>query len=46
MDDDDDVVAWSMFGISMAGYNAMLSGLLAVISLMASMRLRFRKPKP
>ena len=41
-----DVVAWSMFGISMAGYNAMLSGLLAVISLMASMRLRFRKPKP
>jgi disulfide bond formation protein DsbB len=29
-----DVIAWSLFGISMAGYNAILSGLAALVSFM------------
>ena len=27
-----DVIAWSLFGISMAGYNAILSGIAAIVS--------------
>lgn len=33
-----DVAAWEMWGISMAGWNAIASGLLAAFSLVASMR--------
>jgi disulfide bond formation protein DsbB len=42
------VVAWSMFGISMAGYNAIISFVLALLSLLASMRVNWfaRKSRP
>lgn len=33
-----DVVAWEMWGISMAGWNAIVSAVLALLSLIASMR--------
>jgi len=33
-----DVVAWRMWGISMAGWNAIVSAVLALLSLIASMR--------
>jgi len=33
-----DVVAWQMWGISMAGWNAIISAVLALLSLVASMR--------
>lgn len=39
-----DVAAWRMFGISMAGYNAIASAILAILSLVASVR--FRSPRP
>ena len=39
------VVAWQMFGISMAGYNAILSSLLAILSLLASMRINILSRK-
>ncbi len=35
-----DVAQWRMFGISMAGYNAIVSGCLALASLIASWRFR------
>ncbi|MGZ3298058.1 MAG: disulfide bond formation protein B [Asticcacaulis sp.] len=40
-----DIAAWRWFGISMAGYNAIASALLALLSLIASLRPR-RKRKP
>lgn len=39
-----DVVAWQLFGLSMAGYNAIICGVLAALSLFASLRFR-RKPR-
>lgn len=33
-----DVAAWSMWGVSMAGWNAIISAVLALISLISSMR--------
>lgn len=38
-----DVVAWKMFDISMAGWNAIISGVLALLSLLASMRKKTTK---
>jgi disulfide bond formation protein DsbB len=38
-----DVAAWRMWGLSMAGYNAIASVILAVLSLVASVR--FRPPR-
>ncbi len=38
-----DVAAWRMFGLSMAGYNAIASAILAILSLVASVR--FRSPR-
>lgn len=35
-----DVVAWRFLGLSMAGWNAIISGALAVLSLIASLRLQ------
>nr|WP_035442312.1 disulfide bond formation protein B [Asticcacaulis sp. YBE204] len=35
-----DIVAWSFLGLSMAGWNAVISGVLAVLSLIASLRLQ------
>ncbi|UDF04336.1 disulfide bond formation protein B [Asticcacaulis sp. AND118] len=35
-----DVVAWRFLGLSMAGWNALISGALAVLSLIASLRLQ------
>ncbi|CAL4868052.1 Disulfide bond formation protein B [Asticcacaulis sp. MM231] len=35
-----DVAQWRMFGISMAGYNAIVSAILALLSLIASLRFR------
>jgi disulfide bond formation protein DsbB len=37
-----DEVAWSLFGLSMAGWNVLLSGALAVFSLVMARRLRGR----
>ncbi len=37
-----DEVQWSLFGISMAGYNVLASAVLAVFSLMAAARIRTR----
>ena len=34
-----DEVAWSLFGISIAGYNTLIAGALAAVSLLASRRL-------
>lgn len=39
-----DIAAWRMFGLSMAGYNAIVSAVLATLSLIASVR--FRKARP
>ena len=33
-----DQIAWSLFGISMAGYNALISSALALVSLVAGRR--------
>ena len=41
-----DVAAWTMFGISMAGYNAIASASLALLSLIASLRPRRRRRIP
>ena len=41
-----DVAAWTMFGISMAGYNAIASCGLALLSLIASLRPRRRRRIP
>lgn len=41
-----DVAQWHMFGISMAGYNAIASGLLALLSLFASLRFRHKSKRP
>ncbi|MFN3229567.1 MAG: disulfide bond formation protein B [Asticcacaulis sp.] len=38
-----DIVPWTFLGISMAGWNAIVSGLLALASLLSSLR---RKGKP
>jgi len=38
-----DVAQWHMFGLSMAGYNTIVSSLLALLSLIASLRFR---PRP
>lgn len=38
-----DVVPWSLFGVSMAGYNALISAVLAVLSLLASLRFRRKR---
>lgn len=38
-----DVAQWRMFGLSMAGYNAIISTLLALLSLMASLRFHPRR---
>jgi disulfide bond formation protein DsbB len=38
-----DVAAWKMWGLSMAGWNAIASALLAVFSLVASMRVKSDK---
>ena len=35
-----DIAAWRMWGISMAGYNAIASAILALLSLIASLRFR------
>jgi disulfide bond formation protein DsbB len=35
-----DVAQWRMFGLSMAGYNAIASAILAALSLLASMRIK------
>ncbi|MDC7677670.1 disulfide bond formation protein B [Asticcacaulis machinosus] len=42
-----DVIAWKMWGLSMAGWNAIISAILAVLSFIASLRLKyfFRRPK-
>ncbi len=39
-----DIAAWRMWGLSMAGYNAIGSAVLAILSLIAS--LRFRRARP
>jgi len=43
-----DVAQWRRFGISMAGYNAMVSAVLALLSLLASMRFKakYRSSRP
>jgi len=41
-----DVIAWQKFGISMAGYNVIISTLLAIMSLLASMRITFINTTP
>jgi len=41
-----DVAAWTLFGLSMAGYNAIASGVLALLSLVASLRPRRRRRIP
>jgi disulfide bond formation protein DsbB len=38
-----DVAQWRMFGLSMAGYNAIVSAILALLSLIASLRFRPRR---
>ncbi|ESQ91979.1 disulfide bond formation protein DsbB [Asticcacaulis sp. AC460] len=38
-----DVIAWQMWGITMAGYNAIASAILALLSLIASLRFRRKK---
>ncbi len=38
-----DVAAWRMFGISMAGYNVVATSLLALLSLIASLRYRRKR---
>ncbi|ESQ76664.1 disulfide bond formation protein B [Asticcacaulis sp. AC402] len=38
-----DVIAWELYGISMAGYNAIASAILAILSLIASLRFRRKK---
>ncbi|ADU12660.1 disulfide bond formation protein B [Asticcacaulis excentricus] len=35
-----DIVAWRFLGLSMAGWNAIISGVLAILSLIASLRLK------
>ena len=40
-----DVAAWRMFGLSMAGYNAIASAILAILSLVASLRFRSARKK-
>lgn len=40
-----DVAQWRMFGISMAGYNAMVSAVLALLSLVASLRFQPRRKR-
>ena len=40
-----DVAAWKMFGISMAGYNAIASTILAILSFIASLRFLPRRKK-
>jgi len=40
-----DIAAWRMFGLSMAGYNAIGSAVLAILSLIASLRFRRARPK-
>ncbi|MEM7224869.1 MAG: disulfide bond formation protein B [Pseudomonadota bacterium] len=39
-----DQVAWSLFGISMAGYNAMVSGVLGLFCLWAANRMKGQQP--
>ncbi len=41
-----DIAAWRMFGISMAGYNALASLILAILSFIASLRPRRRRHVP
>jgi disulfide bond formation protein DsbB len=41
-----DVAAWTLFGVSMAGYNAIASAFLALLSLIASLRPRRRRRIP
>ena len=38
-----DVAAWRMFGLSMAGYNAIATFILAMLSLIASLRFRHKR---
>ncbi len=38
-----DVAAWRMWGLSMAGYNAIAAGILAILSFTASLRFRPRR---
>jgi len=40
-----DIAAWRMFGLSMAGYNAILSAVLAILSLAASLRFHSKRRK-
>lgn len=43
-----DVAQWRMFGLSMAGYNAIVSAVLATLSLLASLRFKskYRSSRP
>ncbi|MGA9658627.1 MAG: disulfide bond formation protein B, partial [Asticcacaulis sp.] len=41
-----DVAQWRMFGISMAGYNAIVSAILAMLSFLASMRWHIKHRHP
>ena len=40
-----DVIAWSLWGVSMSGYNAIATAILALLSLFASLRFRPKKKR-